>query len=506
LANFEGSDPFDYFIHFLPVEFFRNHFIPCINAALPAGSHVDYCEFLAWIGVLIRLCTFAVPEDVFWELALGIDTATVMTRQRFHAIWKALQAQIVSQVLAGHPEDDPHRFVAPLFEAFNQRMHAAVVAGQNLCLDESMLLWTGKRWLLDGWVTHDNKPIKFGFETKVVACPRTHLFLHMELCASKRNTYVNSKEFFTAERGRRVAQIMRMSKPWFFTGRTITMDSGFGSPLAAALLMQHGLFSVMMTKKTAHWPQYVPNDLLSYLPDDADSIVGLKKRIPVERGVTHNVHITLHRSAKPRVYIHTAHVATRVSNPFPMYHLVGSGAARHLELRQVQPPEVGMHYSQTRSAVDAGNKERVTPPIPLSEVMHCNHPVPKVFLFILSVIETNAKLAWAQGQRPTKPHWHYFREKLAKGLLFMQVQERVRRGQGVANAEQVVSHAIKRFSSFTPAETSAVWGNSAPDRKRLRCSECHMVATTCCVCSMNAGLCIKCFPKHVITRDTLLEN
>lgn len=506
LRAFEGSEPFDYFMHFLPGDFIRNHLIPCINAALPAGSHVDFTEFLAWLGVLIRFCLFAVPEEVFWELPLGIETAAVMTRQRFHAIWKALQAQLVSQILAGHPADDPHRYVAPLFQAFNERMFEAVLAGQSLCLDESMLGWFGKRWLLDGWVTHEAKPIKFGYETKVMACPRTHFFLHMELCTSRRNAYVSSKEFFTVERGRRVAQIMRMCKPWFATGRTITMDSGFGSPLAAALLMQHGLFSVMMTKKTAHWPQYVPSNLLSYLPDESDAIAGIKKRIPVERGVSHIVHITLHRSAKPRVYIHTAHVATRVPSPFPMYHLVGSGAARHLELKQVQPPEVGMHYSRTRSAVDAGNKERVSPSLPLSEVLHCNHPVPKVFLFILGVVETNAKLAWTQGQHPAKPHWHYFREKLAKSLLFMHTQARVRRGQGVANAEHVVSHAIKRFSSFTQAETAAVWGHNPPDRKRLRCSECHHVATTCCVCSTNAGLCIKCFPKHVITRDTKLMD
>jgi hypothetical protein len=284
------------------------------------------------------------------------------------------------------------------------------------------------------------------------------------------------------------------------------MDSGFGSPLAAALLMQNGLYSVMMTKKTAHWPQYVPNDLLSMLPEEQDSIAGIKKRIPVERGIAHTVHITMHRSAKPRVYIHTAHVATRVPNPFPMYHLVGTGVNRRLELRQVQPPEVGVHYSRTRSAVDAGNKERVAPPMPLSEVIPCKHPVPKVFLFILGVIETNAKLAWAQGQRPDKPHWYYFREKLAKGLLFMQVAERVVRNQSRANAEQVVSHAIKRFASFTHDESVAVWGAAQPARKRLRCSECHTPATTCCVCSMNSGLCIKCFANHVITCNTAHIN
>ena len=504
LNRFEGDDPFDYFMHFLPAAFIQDHIIPCINAALPAGSHLVYPEFLAWIGVTIRLAMFSVPEDVFWELAIGVETAAVMTRQRFHAVWKALQAQVVATVLAGHPEADPHRHVTPFFKAFNDRMLQAVTVGEAVCLDESMLAWLGKRWLLDGWVTHDAKPIKFGYEIKVCACPRTHIFLHMELCASKRNTYVESKAFFTQERGRRVAQIMRMCEPWFATGRTMTMDSGFGSPLAAALLKQHGLYSVMMTKKTAHWPQYVPNDLLSKLPDEPDAIAGLRKRIPVERGIAHQVNITLHRSAKPRVYIHTAHVATRVPNPFPMYHLVGSGAARRLELRQVQPPSVGQHYSRTRSAVDAGNKERVAPATPLSEALHCNHPVPKVFLWILGVIETNAKLAWVQQQRPSKPHWHYFREKLSKGLLFMQVEERVRRRQGAANAEPVVSHAIKRYSDFNAHETAAVWGESPPIRKRKTCSECKNLASSCCVCSTNVGLCINCFPKHVITCNRIV--
>jgi hypothetical protein len=500
LVNFEGSDPFDYFKHFLPEQFFQAHLLPLLNAAMREGEHVDYAELLAWMGVLIRLSMFSVPEDVFWELPLGVETATVMCRSRFHAIWKVLQQQLVDVVMAGHPPADPHRHVAPLFKAFNERMSCAVFAGENLCLDESMLAWFGKRWLLDGWVTHDTKPIKFGYETKVMACPRTHLFLHMELCSSKRNTYVDQKPFYTAVRGRRVAQIMRMCEPWFASGRTITMDSGFGSPLAAALLKQHGLFSVMMTKKTAHWPQWVPGDLLSRLPEDQDSIACIKKRIPVERGVDHLVHITMHRSAKPRVYIHTAHVATRVPAPYPMYHQVGSGAARRLELRQVQPPEVGQHYSRTRSAVDAGNKERVSPATPLSECIHCAHPVPKVFLFILSVIETNAKLAWAQGQRPTKPHWYFFREKLSRGLLFMQIQERVRRRQSAPIAEPVIAHALKRYADFSTQEVAAVWGDTPPVRRRKYCSGCKFLTSSCCVCSTSSGLCINCFPQHVVNR------
>jgi hypothetical protein len=167
----------------------------------------------------------------------------------------------------------------------------------------------------------------------------------------------------------------------------------------------------------------------------------------------------------------------------------------------VQPPEVGQHYSRTRGAVDAGDMERVSPATPLSESIHCNHPVSKVLLFILGVIETNAKLAWAQEQHPAKPDWHYFREKLARGLLFMHVQERARRRQGAQTAETVVIHAIKRYSDFSDAELSAVWANSHPVRRRKTCSECSKCATSCCVCSKNVGLCLRCFPSHVINAN-----
>jgi len=179
---------------------------------------------------------FSVPEDVFWDLPIGHETAAVMSRHRFHSIWKALQQQLPGEVMAGHPAADPHRHVAPLLQAFNERMLEAVLAGENLCLDESMLAWFGKRWLLDGWVTHDAKPIKFGYEFKVTACPRTHIFLHMELCSSKRNTYVESKTFYSQSRGRRVAQIMRMCQPWQWRRSTFGAQASAATRSWAALL------------------------------------------------------------------------------------------------------------------------------------------------------------------------------------------------------------------------------------------------------------------------------
>ena len=85
-------------------------------------------------------------------------------------------------------------------------------------------------------------------------------------------------------------------------------------------------------------------------------------------------------------------------------------------------------------------------------------------------------------------------------------RELVRRRQGAANAEPVVSHAIKRYSDFNVHETAAVWGDSPPIRKRKTCSECKTLASYCCVCSTNVGLCINCFPKHVITCTRIVTD
>jgi hypothetical protein len=41
LNRFEGDDPFDYFIHFMPAAFIQGHLLPCINAALAAGAQLS---------------------------------------------------------------------------------------------------------------------------------------------------------------------------------------------------------------------------------------------------------------------------------------------------------------------------------------------------------------------------------------------------------------------------------------------------------------------------------
>jgi len=53
LKRFEGSEPIDYLLHFLPAAFIQRELIPCINGALPPGAQLSYTEFLTmWLSKL----------------------------------------------------------------------------------------------------------------------------------------------------------------------------------------------------------------------------------------------------------------------------------------------------------------------------------------------------------------------------------------------------------------------------------------------------------------------
>jgi hypothetical protein len=143
---FRVDAPYDHFGHFLPSLFIRDSLIPLINTAFSEEHHVTLHEFHAWLAVLIAKTQWCVPDDVFWALPIGTRLSAIMDPKRFGFIWKAMDP---TRAAWGDPAD-PHRHVTPIIEAlFNARMQEQFKAGRDLCLDESVLLWLGKVYLMD---------------------------------------------------------------------------------------------------------------------------------------------------------------------------------------------------------------------------------------------------------------------------------------------------------------------------------------------------------------------
>jgi hypothetical protein len=492
--NFDKASPFAYFEIFLFNDFIKNSLLPLVNSAFSEADAVLPNELFGWFAVLIAKAQWGVPDEVFWNLPIGHKLSAVMDHKRFVAIWKAMDPTRATWGNAA----DPHRHVTPIIEAFNARMLECFRAGKELCLDESMLLWLGKVYLMDGWVVHPRKPDPKGYEFKAMADVATSLLLRLELCCSESNPFSKQKEFFAGTQSLRIAQILRMCKPWFNTGRTVTADSGFGSPVAVALLREHGLFSNMMVKKARYWPLYVPNDILERLPREFDSVISCSKMIETPSKQQFKVCLTAHRDMAPRLYCHTMSVSTPHTDKFLMYKRIGKKDRTVLELREVQPPQVGMHYSRTRNAVDVVNGHRKRPATELVQAVHCANPQHKTLLFILACIECNAKLAWQDLSPSQSEDWWTFRSLLVDRLIHVASEQAQRRRKRDEPPPEAARHHLVYVSQWSKRDKELMWPNGLPAHLRGRCTLCNRIVRSVCNCSRTKWLCDRnCFPEHV---------
>ena len=68
---------------------------------------------------------------------------------------------------------------------------------------------------------------------------------------------------FEGECGRGVASlVLRLLEPWFGTGRTVHLDSGFCVLVLMALLVKNGLWPNSQVKKRRYWPKHMPVDAI----------------------------------------------------------------------------------------------------------------------------------------------------------------------------------------------------------------------------------------------------
>ncbi len=491
---FDTNSPYHYWNHFLPALFIRDSLIPLINTAFDEEVHVTLHEFHAWLAVLIAKSLWGVPDEVFWSLPIGTRLSAIMDPKRFVAIWKAMDPM---RATWGDPAD-PHRHVTPIIEAFNAHMLECFKAGSDLCLDESMLLWLGKVYLMDGWVVHERKPDPKGYEMKAVCDVSTNILLRLELCGSEKNKYIERKKFFSEVGSRKIAQIMRLLEPWFGSGRSVTADSGFGSPMAVAILRENGLFSNMMIKKARYWPQYVPNDIIDKLPKEFDSVVSCSKCIETHTKSSIKVVLTAHRDMHPRLYCHTLSVSTRAQLPFLMYKRIGNAGRTVLQLLEVQPPQVGQHYSRTRNAVDLHNGHRKRPKTELVETQYCTHPAQKMLLFFLASVEANAKIAYSLYSSGRSDDWWTFRSLLVESLIHIGSSDIEKHRKRPRSPAAVARHYLVFVSDMSDADKAIIWPQGRPTHERGRCTGCKKICHSVCNCCRTKWICKRdCFAKHV---------
>ena len=173
--------------------------------------------------------------------------------------------------------------------AYNDNLVNALTPGKYLCVDESMNQWLGHG--MPNLKKIPRKPHSIGQEYKTVADVNTCCIIQLDFSGD-----TCQREFDDAHRLKTVATTCRLTKPWFYSGRTIIADSWFGSPAMVRAMKQHGLYSIMQVKKRKYWPRDMPPDVLELLNPSFGSSVCMKSR-------DDDVFVAALRDKKPKVVI-----------------------------------------------------------------------------------------------------------------------------------------------------------------------------------------------------------
>ena len=206
-------------------------------------------EFRVFLGLLIRIsladrgrrrCHWGKVTEMGTDGLPGDDFGKFMALNRFDAILRCLTL--------GPPSSDTDPFlpVRAFAEAVGKRAELSIVPGGIITIDESMGQYTGDK--MPGKMVVPRKPIPVGREYHTACDVESGICIAMEMVEGQVR---DRQKEFAGELGVTTATTLRMSKPWWGTGRIFVGDSWFASVKTAIEMKKRGCDFVGMVK-TAH--------------------------------------------------------------------------------------------------------------------------------------------------------------------------------------------------------------------------------------------------------------
>jgi hypothetical protein len=201
-----------FFIHFLPLAYFKTTVIPATNVFL--SDPLSWDEFLRFLGLIFLMATSqGSAKREFWandvpQLFSGAPFRlnSFMSRRRFELILRSLSFTLEPPPSFKHPFHQ----VNELVQAFNTHTPACFSPGWVSCLDESMSVWTN-RWTCPGWMFVPRKPHPMGNEYHSICCGISGIMYAIELVEGKdRPRELPPKKHH--EKGRTAGLLLRLTE------------------------------------------------------------------------------------------------------------------------------------------------------------------------------------------------------------------------------------------------------------------------------------------------------
>ena len=257
LVDNSRATAFDHFMLFCPREFIEQILLTEANklGMTKYGTEwnpIMFGEFLKLFGILLYMETVVLSErkDYWGTASMGPYTPQLigkyMKRDRFEQILPLFSAFLSPDLIKKKELIEYWSLMDNLIVALNNQFQKALIPGFNLTLDESMV--KGYHRLLPGKVKIRRKPTPVGNEILDLCDSETLIVLALEFNQGKE---MNAVKEFVDDFGATTAAALRLSQPYWGTGRVVFQDSWFGSVKTCEELLKKGLYSVGVVK-TAH--------------------------------------------------------------------------------------------------------------------------------------------------------------------------------------------------------------------------------------------------------------
>lgn len=414
----------DFFLLFSPVKYDTEVVLPLLNerggdAYGADWNDVDFGTYLRYLGLRFYMEVVRLPSlRWYWEKTSNSifpahNLGRYMSRKQFE--------QITSCITLSNNEDDEQQ-VLDYIKILNKTFQGAIIPSSTIVLDESMIKAYHRH--MPGLKKIPRKPRPIGVELKILADGSTFIILNIEKHGSKESMQSIEGAAYSEEFGATVGCSLRLTKPYWETGRLVLGDAWFGSVKCVEQLRLRGLFAIMVVKNNhKNFPQSCLNMIVrkknqvvgEELPDDVNDIItGNFTARPLARGEWCSF---LLPSAKGVL------LAIRLKDLRDKNLICSAGTSNAGEPRKtlsgksVSRPAASVEYAKSSAAIDIYNHIR-TGSVGLEDSWQTISCKLRQFAALIGCIEANAFLAYKHFNPQGEGMLHRdFRKKLAAELI-----------------------------------------------------------------------------------------
>ncbi|RHZ83451.1 hypothetical protein Glove_92g57 [Diversispora epigaea] len=407
---------------------------------------LTWMEFMRFIEILtimtyvqcLNICDYwsTVPDT--GGVALEFDQ--YMSHRRFRDIVKYLKLTNVPT-----DNDDPFHFARKFHNVFNENLAKAIIPCSFFCIDKSMCQWM------------------------------VNLLVQLDPCEPPEHT--NKKKF--SEYSATIATILRLTEPWFNSGRTIIADSWFGSVNDCTILYKHGFYSILQLKKRRYWPKNIPYDITDALGSAYGSFVS-------RTGKFDNVDLTLCSIHDRKNIVLLASCSTTNLKTEITRYIKGHG---NVKFRR---PAIFDEYNEYRSAIDIFNNLRDNA-LSYHNVLTTKCSKNRILAFYFSAVEANSYSAYCQfvpGKKNMKhvdfckqlvtSIFNYYSTEEMEGTIADRTKKRKNR-----DSNNLEHNLISINNNSTNSQIKGKY-------IQRHCISCYKRTSTSCSCSIPRAMCTNC--------------